>query len=121
MATTLGNGKRFGSPMMTAASKRAENRTIENLRFNMQSTDRKSTRLNSSHDQISYAVFCLKKKKRGSLRQADLLIRARQTYAGLATALVVGPANSSQVDYSAADDESTHAPGAGAGLRQRSQ
>ena len=24
--------------------------------------DRKSTRLNSSHDQISYAVFCLKKK-----------------------------------------------------------
>src|SRR3989440_6927666 len=30
--------------------------------------DRKSTRLNSSHDQISYAVFCLKKKK---IRTAD--------------------------------------------------
>src|SRR2546428_4177640 len=29
-----------------------------------QSGDRKSTRLNSSHDQISYAVFCLKKKKK---------------------------------------------------------
>src|SRR3989440_11915703 len=28
------------------------------------SADRKSTRLNSSHDQISYAVFCLKKKKK---------------------------------------------------------
>src|SRR5688572_31772575 len=28
--------------------------------------DRKSTRLNSSHSQISYAVFCLKKKKRNS-------------------------------------------------------
>src|SRR2546430_7219604 len=27
-------------------------------------TDRKSTRLNSSHSQISYAVFCLKKKNR---------------------------------------------------------
>src|SRR2546430_5573240 len=27
--------------------------------------DRKSTRLNSSHSQISYAVFCLKKKKQG--------------------------------------------------------
>src|SRR3712207_8388795 len=27
--------------------------------------DRKSTRLNSSHANISYAVFCLKKKKRG--------------------------------------------------------
>src|SRR2546428_6803308 len=26
--------------------------------------DRKSTRLNSSHDQISYAVFCLKKKNK---------------------------------------------------------
>src|SRR2546430_8549727 len=29
--------------------------------------DRKSTRLNSSHSQISYAVFCLKKKKNGLL------------------------------------------------------
>src|SRR2546427_7334648 len=29
-----------------------------------QEGDRKSTRLNSSHSQISYAVFCLKKKKR---------------------------------------------------------
>src|SRR2546430_8211588 len=31
--------------------------------FFSQSGDRKSTRLNSSHSQISYAVFCLKKKK----------------------------------------------------------
>src|SRR3989440_2035188 len=31
--------------------------------------DRKSTRLNSSHDQISYAVFCLKKKKKNNHRQ----------------------------------------------------
>src|SRR2546430_11861677 len=29
--------------------------------------DRKSTRLNSSHSQISYAVFCLKKKKKYNL------------------------------------------------------
>src|SRR2546430_10132296 len=29
--------------------------------------DRKSTRLNSSHSQISYAVFCLKKKKRPTI------------------------------------------------------
>src|SRR2546430_3710389 len=29
--------------------------------------DRKSTRLNSSHSQISYAVFCLKKKKNSNL------------------------------------------------------
>src|SRR2546430_4353449 len=37
----------------TARQRRAQNRT-----------DRKSTRLNSSHSQISYAVFCLKKKKK---------------------------------------------------------
>src|SRR3712207_7962097 len=32
-------------------------------------TDRKSTRLNSSHANISYAVFCLKKKKKHSTKQ----------------------------------------------------
>src|SRR2546430_7039261 len=36
--------------------------------------DRKSTRLNSSHSQISYAVFCLKKKKKTS---ADSSIEAQ--------------------------------------------
>src|SRR2546428_9084074 len=34
------------------------------LRGEVEVRDRKSTRLNSSHDQISYAVFCLKKKKK---------------------------------------------------------
>src|SRR3989475_5908997 len=33
--------------------------------------DRKSTRLNSSHSQISYAVFCLKKKKKNQSTQKD--------------------------------------------------
>src|SRR2546430_10923026 len=36
-------------------------RAQERKRFELE--DRKSTRLNSSHSQISYAVFCLKKKK----------------------------------------------------------
>src|SRR5207245_8813528 len=36
-------------------------------------TDRKSTRLNSSHGSISYAVFCLKKKKRRQLGVWDVL------------------------------------------------
>src|SRR3982751_7035036 len=36
-------------------------RTRARIRFG---GDRKSTRLNSSHDQISYAVFCLKKKQK---------------------------------------------------------
>src|SRR3712207_7782535 len=35
--------------------------------------DRKSTRLNSSHANISYAVFCLKKKKSLSYRQSTRL------------------------------------------------
>src|SRR2546421_9267865 len=34
--------------------------------------DRKSTRLNSSHDQISYAVFCLKKKKKSKIQQTNI-------------------------------------------------
>src|SRR5690242_21057718 len=34
-------------------------------------TDRKSTRLNSSHMSISYAVFCLKKKKQGPTQPID--------------------------------------------------
>src|SRR2546427_5543682 len=33
----------------------------------LREADRKSTRLNSSHSQISYAVFCLKKKKKTGL------------------------------------------------------
>src|SRR2546427_922737 len=40
--------------------------------------DRKSTRLNSSHSQISYAVFCLKKKKIRSLGPASTGCRAVQ-------------------------------------------
>src|SRR2546429_2876790 len=35
--------------------------------------DRKSTRLNSSHGYISYAVFCLKKKKTATLHDEQLL------------------------------------------------
>src|SRR5687768_18344396 len=38
--------------------------------------DRKSTRLNSSHGYISYAVFCLKKKKKKQLQ----ITRSRQRY-----------------------------------------
>src|SRR2546430_9936335 len=41
-------------------------------------SDRKSTRLNSSHSQISYAVFCLKKKK-------DNIIVSHREYALLAS------------------------------------
>src|SRR5690625_6232523 len=44
-----------------------EQEVEENLAYELIETDRKSTRLNSSHVAISYAVFCLKKKRiRGS-------------------------------------------------------
>src|SRR5206468_8964664 len=46
-----GRGSEFPPPGSGTGSRRWE-------------LDRKSTRLNSSHDQISYAVFCLKKKKK---------------------------------------------------------
>src|SRR2546427_7063492 len=42
------------------------NTAFDNSRIVAELGDRKSTRLNSSHSQISYAVFCLKKKKDGA-------------------------------------------------------
>src|SRR2546430_13428157 len=47
--------------MLSEMRKRAEN--TELAAPEIIEVDRKSTRLNSSHSQISYAVFCLKKKK----------------------------------------------------------
>src|SRR2546430_4833150 len=41
---------------------------IFRAKVNMAAIDRKSTRLNSSHSQISYAVFCLQKKKKYTCR-----------------------------------------------------
>src|SRR2546421_8801000 len=49
--------QRMPCPSGTAVPGGTERSTSPGMR------DRKSTRLNSSHDQISYAVFCLKKKK----------------------------------------------------------
>src|SRR2546430_13012359 len=56
----------FQGPGYSGANKVA---VSEPLRRNGRHQDRKSTRLNSSHSQISYAVFCLKKKRnhRGTL------------------------------------------------------
>src|SRR2546427_786095 len=50
---------RFFSWSMTAGGALATKASLPSLAL-----DRKSTRLNSSHSQISYAVFCLKKKKK---------------------------------------------------------
>src|SRR2546427_2175932 len=53
------------------SSPRRSCRSWRRGRTSQPGTDRKSTRLNSSHSQISYAVFCLKKKKK---KRHDLLL-----------------------------------------------
>src|SRR2546427_6147400 len=50
-------GRRWGRPVVPLLVRTRETKTQTAL-------DRKSTRLNSSHSQISYAVFCLKKKEK---------------------------------------------------------
>src|SRR5438874_7659849 len=52
--------------------RRFRSRAGRRLRKTIQ--DRKSTRLNSSHVEISYAVFCLKKKKQISAQHALLIV-----------------------------------------------
>src|SRR5688572_32275645 len=53
-----------------------EGRAFESAdRAGNRAVDRKSTRLNSSHSQISYAVFCLKKKKSDTKRPACKISR----------------------------------------------
>src|SRR5688572_31869858 len=47
-----------------ARSEPQSQRVVAKVRLHVE--DRKSTRLNSSHSQISYAVFCLKKKKKNN-------------------------------------------------------
>src|SRR2546430_9932397 len=52
----------FRSP--TSARQTAARERVQEPDQRTSHADRKSTRLNSSHSQISYAVFCLKKKKK---------------------------------------------------------
>src|SRR2546430_13399778 len=56
----------LGAPRALGALRIQDARRAEARQFRQPDArqDRKSTRLNSSHSQISYAVFCLKKKKR---------------------------------------------------------
>src|SRR2546430_7643466 len=53
----------FRSDATAEAGTKQRNRFVGRRTTLRQAIDRKSTRLNSSHSQISYAVFCLKKKK----------------------------------------------------------
>src|SRR5438105_5910642 len=49
--------------------------------------DRKSTRLNSSHEWISYAVFCLKKKKKKRIKQQTKTRKSREITISHATVI----------------------------------
>src|SRR5207244_6608939 len=60
--TTLFRSRWTASARETHAPSRVEGRRLPSTRDG----DRKSTRLNSSHQIISYAVFCLKKKNKGT-------------------------------------------------------
>src|SRR5688572_31767657 len=51
-----------------AAQDLVEGRNQGDRLLGLSARDRKSTRLNSSHSQISYAVFCLKKKKKTQIK-----------------------------------------------------
>src|SRR5258708_19835101 len=65
---SAGRSKDGGSSMSSAAPTRGDSsedwRSIASPRSCPRGSDRKSTRLNSSHQIISFAVFCLKKKKK---------------------------------------------------------
>src|SRR2546430_3031981 len=68
----------LGEPARTAVLAPAAAHAVQPLR------DRKSTRLNSSHSQISYAVFCLKKKKLDHQPvRAELQIETQKEIAGI--------------------------------------
>src|SRR5207247_10796086 len=51
------------SPIAVTSASSSSARSSSVSSSNSESSDRKSTRLNSSHEWISYAVFCLKKKR----------------------------------------------------------
>src|SRR3712207_8340265 len=57
------SGQRLQPTVASAEADRLERRDRGRRLRDWEWTDRKSTRLNSSHANISYAVFCLKKKK----------------------------------------------------------
>src|SRR2546430_8370254 len=58
-------GEADGNPRLLGVADPGEAKAflLKNVEEALDLLDRKSTRLNSSHSQISYAVFCLKKKK----------------------------------------------------------
>src|SRR2546430_12156727 len=70
--TTLFRSARFGRRKHGSVVQKIWDTNVHHV-----AADRKSTRLNSSHSQISYAVFCLKKKKKNDI--ADIFKNSYQS------------------------------------------
>src|SRR5688572_31367724 len=67
--------KKAGLEVKTADDVTGVSASLPGVESARELVDRKSTRLNSSHSQISYAVFCLKKKKIKSYYEFDIKIQ----------------------------------------------
>src|SRR5690348_17904099 len=63
LAFALGAGVSWAGYILATARAGSDFPSLDGLALATALGDRKSTRLNSSHPSISYAVFCLKKKK----------------------------------------------------------
>src|SRR2546430_11179218 len=80
----------FERVLIRAALKRTHGHRQEAARLlgwgrNTLTRDRKSTRLNSSHSQISYAVFCLKKKKKLTNQELHVMAGAFRNALSMST------------------------------------
>src|SRR2546430_4082464 len=72
-------GRILGGKQHRAAPLSPEPQSLSQSKQREQHGDRKSTRLNSSHSQISYAVFCLKKKKKNDHVSQSSRLRLQTT------------------------------------------
>src|SRR6202042_1914844 len=74
------------------SSRRRHTRSLRDWSSDVCSSIGKSTRLNSSHVEISYAVFCLKKKMtiRGRRRRGPLLDPGKELFSGRSASFVSG-------------------------------
>src|SRR2546428_2575676 len=82
--TTLFRSESFQFP--AAGFRLPSEKNVWALAVRRRKPDRKSTRLNSSHDQISYAVFCLKKKNDRELFFVNLRLLVMLSWQGFASA-----------------------------------
>src|SRR5438874_9228951 len=87
--TLFRSRRRTGSALRDAHGAR----TRHGARRRPSTLDRKSTRLNSSHVEISYAVFCLKKKK----HQTQHKLHDEHIYGSIGTRAILSPPSHSQL------------------------